>query len=79
MNFKAYNYVSNTIFDNFNEIELYSFFKYLLQKDYTPMTIFECLRNAKKFIEEEKTNTEREKLKELKIEKQADYGDLLCL
>lgn len=79
MNFKVFNYVSNTIFDNFTEQELYVFYKYLIQLEPVEQSIFDCLRKAKKFIEKEKFEAEQKKLKEMEIAKQCDYGDLLCL
>lgn len=79
MNYAVYNYVSNTILDNFTKQELYLFYKYLLQANDEALTIFDCLRKAKVFIEQEKLLAEKDKLKSLKIGKQNDYGDLLCL
>lgn len=79
MNFKVFNYVSGTIFDNFTEQELYTFYKYLIQLEPVDQSIFECLRQAKRFIEQEKFEAEQAKLKELEVAKQCDYGDLLCL
>lgn len=78
MNYAAFHYVSNVILNNFNKQELYLLYKYLLNAATESMTIFDCLKKAKQYIEEEKRLAEKEKLKSLEVGKQADYGDL-CL
>ena len=79
MNYRAFNFVKNQIFNCFSQQELYVFYKFLLQLEPTKMMIQECLKEALKFVEQEKTAYEKNKLKELSIQKQKDYGDLLCL
>ena len=79
MNYKAFNYVKNQIFSHFSKQDLYVFYKFLLQMKPTKLLIHECLKEAMDYVEQEKTAYEKSKLKELEVQKQKDYGDLLCL
>lgn len=79
-NYNAYTYVKNAIFNNFTRQDLYLFYSFLLDLEERPLKIFDCLKAAKKFTEEEKSNYEKEQIKKLSVKKYDDFdlGDLLC-
>lgn len=70
----AYNYIYNSILNYFGASDLYMFYSYLLHMKPKQITIFDLLKEARAFTEQEKVNAEKAKIKAQKIE---DYDDLL--
>lgn len=76
-NFKAYNFVFNTVLNNFEASELYMFYEYLIDIQPKPMKIFDCLNKAREYRENRKQEAEKQKIKEKNIQGYNDFLELL--
>lgn len=74
MNYGAYNYVYNAIFNNVNKQDLWVIYKYLTTIEAKDMTIWECMKQAQKFVVNESRDVEKEKLAKLQVKDYSDYS-----
>lgn len=77
-NGKVYNHLTTVILNNFEQADLATLYKYLLSIEAQNMTIWECMKRAREFNLQEKSQVEKEKIASLQIKEYDDYlGDLL--
>ena len=75
----AYNYLFNVILNNFEQGDLTTLYKYLLEIEAQNMSIWTCLKNAREYNRQEKSRVEKEKISSLQIKEYDDYnlGDFI--
>lgn len=79
INWRVYNYIFNTVSNNAYQEDLYTLYKYLLSIEPKEATIWNVLKEARKFADKEKEMAEKEKVKSLSAKQYKDFdlGDLL--
>lgn len=75
----AYNHLFNVILNNFEQGDLTTLYKYLLEIEAQNMSIWTCLKNAREYNRQEKSRVEKEKISSLQIKEYDDYnlGDFI--
>lgn len=80
-NGRAYNYLLNVILNNFEQADLTTLYKYLIDLEVNKnetITIWECLKRAREANLQEKSLVEKEKIALLQVKEYDDYlGDII--